>query len=374
MNIGFDAKRAFYNRTGLGNYSRNLVEALHINYPVHAIQLYVPRLKEHSLFDQCREWNKVSLIENDTILPAAFWRSWGIKQSLLKNNTQVYHGLSAELPLGKKPSGIKYVVTIHDLIYERFPELYSTIDRKIYRKKTLAACNKADRIIAISEQTKRDLVQFYSIDPTKIEVVYQDCDPVFSVAASPGQKQAVQAKYELPPHFLLSVGTLETRKNTKIILAALLQLPPEVHLVLVGKATSYTEDLNIFIEQHNLKDRVQLLHQVSFEDLPALYQLSEVFVYPSIFEGFGIPVIEALKSRVPVIAATGSCLEEAGGPASLYFDPQDPDTLAGHILKLWKQDATKQVQIEQGIQYAQRFSAAQFSTETMQVYAKVLNQ
>lgn len=369
MNIGFDAKRAFYNRTGLGNYSRNLVEALHLHYPQHTIQLYVPRLKETTLFDQSREWDQVSLVTNETLFPASFWRSWGLKKSLLKKDTQVYHGLSAELPLGKKPPGIRYVVTVHDLIYERFPDLYSAIDRKIYRRKTLSACRKADRIIAISEQTRRDLVQFYSVDPAKIEVVYQDCDPVFAIPVHSATKKTVQAKYDLPADFLLSVGTLETRKNTKIILEALLQLPAEVSLVLVGKATPYTEQLKTFIAQHNLTGRVQLLHQVPFEELPVLYQLSELFIYPSIFEGFGIPVIEALKSGVPVIAATGSCLEEAGGPDSLYFDPEDADALATHIRKLWKQPETKQRQIANGLEYAQQFSAARFAAETMAVYA-----
>ncbi|RYD99508.1 MAG: glycosyltransferase family 1 protein [Sphingobacteriales bacterium] len=374
MNIGYDAKRAFYNRTGLGNYSRNLVAALHVHYPEQFIQLYVPQLKGATLFEQSKQWDKVHIITNETILPASFWRSWGLKKALAKNTTQIYHGLSAELPLGEKPEGIKYVVTIHDLIYERFPDLYAAIDRRIYRRKTLSACRKADRIIAISEQTKRDLVFFYLIDAAKIEVVYQDCDPVFAIPLSPERKSAVQAKYALPGAFLLSVGTLESRKNTKIILEALLQLPAEVNLVLVGKATPYTEELKTFIAQHNLGERVQLLHQVSFEDLPALYQLSEVFIYPSIFEGFGIPVIEALKSGVPVIAATGSCLEEAGGPHSLYFDPEDSGTLAGHIRKLWKQADTRQLQVAQGLKYAQRFSAAQFALETMTVYTEVIKQ
>lgn len=276
------------------------------------------------------------------------------------------------MPLGAKPKGIKYVVTVHDLIYERFPDLYPALDRKIYRGKTLSAFLKADKIIAISEQTKRDLVQFYHIDAAKIEVVYQDCDPQFSVPVSTEIKKAVQAKYALPAHFLLSVGTLETRKNTKIILQALLQLPEAVKLVLVGKPTSYAGALKAFITQHKLEHRVQLLHEVSFAELPALYQLSEIFIYPSIFEGFGIPVIEALKSAVPVIAATGSCLEEAGGPGSLYFDPEDPDALAASILKLWRQADAKQLQVAEGLNYAQKFSAAQFASATMAVYATTL--
>lgn len=371
MNIGFDAKRAFYNRTGLGNYSRNLVEALHLHYPEQSLQLYVPRLKAATLFEQSKHWENVRIITNETILPAAFWRSWSVKKALSRNNTRIYHGLSAELPLGAKPRGIKYVVTVHDLIYERFPDLYPVIDRKIYRRKTVSACRKADKIIAISEQTKRDLVQFYGVDAAKIEVVYQDCDPVFAIPVNSERKKAVQAKYELPADFLLSVGTLETRKNTKLILEALLQLPEEVKLVLVGKATPYAAELKAFMKQHNLEHRVQLLHQVSFEELPALYQLAETFIYPSIFEGFGIPVIEALKSGTPVIAATGSCLEEAGGPDSLYFDPKDAAALAIHIRKLWKQADTRQLQVAKGMQYAQRFSAAQFASATMTVYGAI---
>lgn len=372
MIIGFDAKRAFFNRTGLGNYSRNLMEALYQLYPENQYQLYSPKPKDMRLFAQFDHMKAAQIISPSGLWPSALWRSFGIPKALKSNGVNIYHGLSAELPIGRQPDGVKYVVSIHDLIFMRFPELYKTADRKIYLNKTKAACEKADRIIAISEQTKRDMVSFLSIDAEKIDVVYQNCDPAFAIKVSEEKKQALKIKYNLPERFLLCVGTLERRKNALVILQALRQLPKDVHLVLVGKSTTYQTEIDLYIQDNNLKNSVTILHGLPFEDLPGMYQLATMFIYPSIFEGFGIPIIEALYSQIPVIGATGSCLEEAGGKDSLYFNPTDAIALAQHILMLWQDEQQRQKQIGAGLQYATRFTATNFAKDTMQVYQKVI--
>ncbi len=372
MNIGFDAKRAFFNRTGLGNYSRNLITALHQHFPQNKYQLFSPQPKAKHLFPQFEVWNNAQLIAPKGLWPATLWRSFGIPSALKQNETNIYHGLSAELPFGHKPEGSKYIVSIHDLIFMRFPELYNAMDRKIYYRKTKYACEKADRIIAISEQTKRDIVSFLSIEASKIDVVYQNCDAVFAQEIPDAKKQLIRGKYNLPEQYLLSVGTLEKRKNALIILKSLLHLPKDIHVVLVGKSTPYQAELDDFIQSNDLSERVVMLHGLPFEDLPALYQSSKIFIYPSIFEGFGIPIIEALNAQVPVIAATGSCLEEAGGPDSLYFNPEDAPSLAQHILSLWNDEAKRSLQIASGVVYANRFSASNFAEETMKVYQKII--
>lgn len=373
MNIAFDAKRAFKNRTGLGNYSRSLVEALHQYYPQHQYLLYTPLLQGPSLFDQALEMQGVAVIQSPGKLLSSFWRSFRIPYTLPKKNVQVYHGLSAELPAGGAPRGVKYVVTIHDLIFLRFPELYPALDRKIYTYKTKSACDKADRIIAISEQTKRDLIEYLDVPADKISVVYQTCDVLFEERVSLGDLERIAQKFNLPQRFVLSVGTIETRKNALLIVKALRHLPEEIKLVLVGRRTPYTQELEDYARAQGLLERIQIISDVMYYDLPAIYQLATVFVYPSIFEGFGIPVIEAMKSRVPVIAATGSCLEEAGGPDSLYVHPEDETALAAHIHTLWHHEDQRQGQIVKALNYADRFAPAQFAADTMQVYEELVH-
>ncbi|HWR32568.1 MAG TPA: glycosyltransferase, partial [Chitinophagaceae bacterium] len=169
MNIGFDAKRAYHNQTGLGHYSRNLLTALSDYYPQHKYYLFNP---EHStLFrpvaENIHEIQPTSFFHK---MMTSAWRSSWVKKDLKKFDIKLYHGLSHEIPIGIHKTGIKSVVTIHDLIHERYPEQYNAIDVKIYRKKFRYACAHADKIIAISGQTKKDIVEFYKTTEDKITV------------------------------------------------------------------------------------------------------------------------------------------------------------------------------------------------------------
>ena len=235
----------------------------------------------------------------------ALWRTFFIKRGLLQDGVQLYHGLSNELPVGIRRTGIRSVVTIHDLIFLRYPQYYHRLDRIIYNRKFNYACRKADRIVAVSECTKRDIVKFYGISPEKIDVVYQGCDPVFARPVSKKEKDRVRAAYGLPERFILSVGTIEERKNLLLAVKAVEKLD-DVHLVAIGKSTDYAKKVQDYVEAHGLENRVHIIHNLKFGDLPILYHLASLFVYPSRFEGFGIPIVEALSAGVPVIASTGS--------------------------------------------------------------------
>lgn len=149
-------------------------------------------------------------------------------------------------------------------------------------------------------------------------------------------------------------------------------VPKDVHLVLVGKRTSYTSQIDSFIAAHQLEQRVHLLHNVTFQYLPAIYQQAEIFVYPSRFEGFGIPIIEALHSGIPVIAATGSCLEEAGGPDSMYVHPDDIEGMKKAIHLLLNNPEKRKYTIEQGLKYVTRFSEKRQADELMNLYHSLL--
>lgn len=374
MKIGFDGKRAVQNFTGLGNYSRYVLEAIQKYYPNEELSIYVPKLVENKRMDPIIKKENVKLCTPPTDIWKKFrsiWRIWGVTSDLKKDKVHLFHGLSNELPLNiHKQSNIKSIVTIHDLIFRQLPQCYPFIDRLIYDYKFRKACRHADRIIAVSECTKRDIVKDYGIAPEKIEVIYQGCDPTFAIPVTHQKKEEVRKRYHLPDQYLLSVGSIEERKNALLIIKALEHLPANLHLVLAGKKTPYVSLLTSALNKQT-SGRVHFLHNVPFADLPCIYQLAQVFVYPSRYEGFGIPILEALNSRIPVIAATGSCLEEAGGPHSLYVHPDDIMGLSRAIQKAL-QPETRDIMIQNGINWASQFTQEQMAHQTIACYKKVL--
>ncbi|HYG40203.1 MAG TPA: glycosyltransferase family 1 protein [Cytophagales bacterium] len=371
MKIGFDAKRAFANNTGLGNYSRFVIKSLHHNFPENDFYLYTPVLKENKEFSAFDTNHKLHYKLPSKIVTSlgfkSLWRSFGIANQAEKDHLDIYHGLSNELPFGKKR--FKTVVTIHDLLFLRFPHLYKKIDVEIYKNKWKYACKEADKIIAISNQTAEDLNTFLNIPSHKIEVVYQGCNEVFKQEFDSRKLKSVAEKYALPTDFILNVGTVEPRKNALTIVKSLPFLTnTEIPLVIVGRETPYKQDIIEFIQKENLTNRVIFLHNVPFEDLPLIYQLSKLFIYPSIFEGFGIPIIEALNSGIPVISSTGSCFSEAGGKDSLYIDPKSPEQLAEAIQSVLKNPTKARFMIERGKEYVKRFESEKIADDIMSVY------
>ena len=322
------------------------------------------------------------------ILPAGFpdtlfrsaWRSSWVKKDLLRKKIDVYHGLSHEIPLSIKKTGIKSVVTIHDLIPERYPEQYNAIDVKIYRRKFVYACKQADRIIAISEQTRQDIINFYKIPPGKIDICYQSCSPVFNVMVSDDEKRRIAEKYDLPGEFYLSVGSIIERKNLLNVCKAffLIRNDVDVPLVVIGDGGKYKQQVKDFILQHDLekkiiflsekKDRKSIHGFLNTADLAAIYQSAIAMIYPSFFEGFGAPVLEALWSRLPVITSNVSCLPEVGGPAAYYVDPNSATEIAEGIKRIYNDKQLVQEMKEKGIIHTQQFAPEKYAASVMDVY------
>lgn len=374
LRIGFDAKRAFLNTTGLGNYSRSVITTLSSAYPETELYLYTPKVahtaRTQNLFGQ----QNIHIRSPHLPFFRSLWRSRLVVPQLKKDQLDIYHGLSHEIPIGIQNTGIRSLVTIHDLIFLRYPQYYKTADRKIYEIKFRYACEHADKIIAVSEQTKRDIIHFLGISADKIEVIYQSCNPAFSLPVSPDHMQAVKARYHLPEQYLLNVGTVEDRKNLMLIARALRYIPDNISLVVIGKHTAYAQKVKDFLQRNGLAHRVHFLENVAYTDLPAIYRQTALFIYPSEFEGFGIPVLEALYSGVPVIAATGSCLEEAGGPESRYVAPDDAEDLADTIKELLHDAAQRSAMREAGLAYASRFTEARQAAALMEQYRLLANQ
>lgn len=370
--IGFDAKRLFNNFTGLGNYSRTLVRNLVYYHPDFAYFLYTPKIQKNPdtrVFLNSPAYS----VHTPGRLERPIWRSYRIRQPLKQHKISLFHGLSNEIPFGLDHLSVKKVVSVHDLIYKHFPHHYPFIDRQIYELKTKYACRHSDSIIAISESTKADLINFYGLPEDKITVIYQTCAEDFFQEKSTALIEKVSKKYQLPREYMLYVGSITERKNLLGILRAMRLLPKdmELPLVIVGSGRQYLKEVQQFIAREKLEQYVHFIRPEN-EDLPFIYQKAKLFIYPSFYEGFGIPIIEALFSRTPVISSNCSSMPEAAGPGSMLIDPHDAGTIAQAIDQVLTDTEFQESMISKGYDYAQRFRPEPITMELVDLYQSLL--
>ncbi|MBT6326870.1 MAG: glycosyltransferase family 4 protein, partial [Bdellovibrionales bacterium] len=335
MKVGLDAKRVFHNFRGLGNYSRTLIESLDNFYSEHQYYLYTTPYSDKRAMNW-EENNSNCIIKTPKTslgkaLPS-FWRTFQLKSDLEQDNLDIYHGLTHELPYGIDKLNLLKVVTIHDLIFLRYPDFFPWIDRQVYFKKFKYSCKNADIIISICQQTKDDLIHFLNVPAEKIKVVYQSCSPHFYDLAV--GKNEILKKYFINDEYILYVGAIEERKNVLNLVRAYKKTNRHEKLVLIGSGGQYLDKVKNEIKLLKLESKVIILNSVPFSDLPVLYQSAKLFCFPSLFEGFGIPIIEALFSKTPVLTSKGSCFPESGGPSSMYIDPLDSNSIASGIIKV----------------------------------------
>ena len=364
MIVGIDAKRIVRNGTGLGSYGRTLVnDLIRLGDSDLQLRLYAPDEGRDDLRSQMIEGTEFCYPKGKPSgLRKAWWRSRGIVKDLLNDGVQVFHGLSGELPIGLRKAGIRGIVTIHDLIFMRHPEYYHWIDTKIYEWKFRQTLREADHIIAISERTRQDILELGGQQyANRISVIYQSFAPRFSAEVSAERKAEVREHYKLPQRFVLNVGTIERRKNLAVAVEAVDLLPQDIHLVAVGRQTKYVSEL-----PHS--EHLHLLSGVPDQDLAVIYSLAEVFVYPSRYEGFGIPIIEAIAAGLPVVACTGSCLEEAGGPYSRYVSPDDAIGMAEALKMSLKGARGRQEHIDKSREYIRRFEGNDVASQVAALY------
>ncbi|KQT23240.1 glycosyl transferase family 1 [Chryseobacterium sp. Leaf405] len=366
MKIAFDAKRFFHNTSGLGNYSRDLVRILSKYYPEN----------EYLLLNKNRSERGSDILENPNVhfvetSKGSMSRQLKMGKDAQKQNADIFHGLSGELPLKWSQKPIKKIVTIHDLIFVRYPQYYSFFDRKIHFWKFKKAANSADKIIAISEQTKKDIIQFLKIPESKIEVIYQGCHYAFKEQQSNELIEITKDKFNLPERFVLNVGTIEDRKNLLNIVKAI--SGTNIPLVVVGKKTKYFSKIEYFIKKNKLEKQVYFLEGVSMDELAIIYKLADIFIYPSFFEGFGIPVIEALFSKTVTVTSNTSCLPEAGGPDSVYIDPNNYFDIQSKIKFLWDNESERKRRADKAFEFVQKFNDEQIVNQLMNLYQKIIS-
>lgn len=379
MRIGFEAKRATHNFRGLGNYSRGLIEGLMQFRPNEELFLYSPPIKDQ----RAEEWLR-SLSKNATLkLPQTFletklssvWRSFLLPKDLAKDHLDIFHGLSHEIPYGLKgPQKYKKIVTIHDLIYLRYPEFFPFIDRVVYNQKFKYSTAHSDLVIAICEQTKKDLIEYFGVDEKKIVVHYQSCSPVFYDQLPQDKISKVKEKYNLMKPFILNVGAFEERKNQLGLLEAFASICKQVEedLVFIGQGKKYKEQVIAKAEELKISHRVHFLKSILHEELPAFYQAAKLFCFPSLFEGFGIPNVEALFSKTPVITSFGSSLPESAGPDSYFVDPLSKSSIASGLQTVLSDKKLQDHMILKGSEFVERFRLEHTTDRLMEIYHQVL--
>ncbi|MDI9338526.1 MAG: glycosyltransferase family 1 protein [Alphaproteobacteria bacterium] len=341
MTIGFDAKRAFHNTTGLGNYSRTLIQGLLEVEPSFNYILFTPKPKLSFLHSTT---TNIKIIEPQSFMAQKFSSLWRLCNLGLFNKDvriDLFHGLTNELPICL-PKKLPKIVTVHDIIFEFYPEFYPLADRMIHRAKIKHACKIADIVMTDSFNTKNDLINYYFVPEEKIKVCFLSYNQDYIKKNSTEALQSIQAKYNLPQQFFLYVGTIEPRKNLLLICQALnlLKNSLKIPLVVVGHGKKYFEYIQQFLAKHHLTKQVIFLNypkdkayqpESIYHDLPAIYQLSTTFIYPSLYEGFGLPILEAMASGVPVITTKLTSLPEVAGSGAIYVHPLSAESMAQSI-------------------------------------------
>lgn len=314
MKIGYDAKRYYHNHTGLGNYSRTLVAAV---------------------TGQCPDI--VSCLYDEKSIK----RTFKLGRIAKNDGCDLFHGLSNELPFDIQKSGIPSIVTIHDVAWRTFPGMYKPIDRLIYDWKYGHSAKIATHVIAISESTKRDIMRFYDVPEQNITVIYQPVQKQF-YTPMPKEKAAAEMKKILPWYthdtpFLLTVGSINSRKNLLGMLQAYNALPKEKQLpfIVIGNGREYRKKCEQYISENSLTEKVTILDNIHDGGvLQALYTCSTILLYPSFYEGFGLPVVEAALQGCPVITSNVSSLPEAAGDGAILVDPYSIPQLTAAIERL----------------------------------------
>jgi glycosyltransferase involved in cell wall biosynthesis len=369
MHIGFDGKRFFQNVTGLGNYARSTVLGLAEHFPQHRYTLYAPRvagpfctipLPEALVVQEaCPVWRTFP----------ALWRSLAIPSVSARDGIDIYHGLSHELPLTAFLARTRTVVTMHDLLFMTHPHLYPWADRRLYAWKYRSSCRKADLVVAISRRTAEDVQDMFGVPEDRIRVAYQSCNPAFSAPLEQAELDAVRRRHALPEEYVLFVGSLIERKGVHTLIEAAGMLPPADRPGLVIVGTGPLEgSLREQVRAAGLESCTRFLGQVESADLPGLYRLARVFAYPSVGEGFGIPILEALTCGTPVVTSTGSCFAEAGGDAALYAAPGDAAQLSEALGRALGDNELRADMIRKGLVHAKNFEIERTSERLMEIY------
>jgi len=274
----------------------------------------------------------------------------------------------------------KSIVTIYDLtpwLYPNSPRQRNWICQQLYRFILKRSCNNASRIIAVSHGTKVDIVKYIKVDPAKVDVVYSGVPQHIQASESGRDASQILAKYKIRPPYFLYVGQWRKHKNLVSLIRAFSIFNSryrDFRLVIVGRPDPLAPEVPKVIRELNLTDRVVLAGYIPDRDMSPIYKHAQAFIFPSLYEGFGIPPLEAMASGTPVLSSNASVMPEVLGDAALFFNPLDIENIVQAMYKLVGSPGLRKELISKGYHQSQKYSFAQTARETLAVYMKVLGQ
>ena len=375
MIIGFDGKMAVSDNKEIGDFSRLIIDVLSQYYPKNHYMVYAPQARENRDLTPLLARTSVHLKTPRHALSTTLWRNrGGILSDAEHHHTRLFHGIAGVLPSKMSSYKIPSVVSIFDLTYLHYPKNFNFFDRMRYHAKTRRSCQVAKRVIAVSEYAKRDIVDNYGVSADKVCVAYPGVDERYLREINDKELNDVKRKYGLPEKFIVSAGRIVRHRNALQALQALEQLGDKaIKLVLLGKSTDYYDEVKKYAAQHKMSDQITHISRASAADLPAIYHLALACVMPSRYESFAMPIIEAQCCGTPVVAATGSCMEEVGGDGALYASPDDVNALADALGRVISDNALRNQLIERGKVNAQRFTRQAMADAIVASYEQALD-
>ncbi len=368
MRIAFDGTTLTPGRTGVGYYTEHLLQHLAREVEATGDELIV--ISNRPIDTQAPLPAHVRVHQGHRFPVRIGWMQMRAARALDAIKADVAHFTNGMIPYG---APVSTVVTIHDLSLKLYPECHPVRRRLLNRPLMQVAMRQASAIVTVSNSTRRDLLRLHGVPADRVSVVHEAASPAFRPIRDRDQLALVRAKYALPKRFVLYVGTIEPRKNLgrlmeAMALARAAGMPH--HLVCVGPYGWSSRDLSGLIERLGLTPFVHFTGYVPFEDLPILYNLGEVFVFPSLYEGFGLPVVEAMACGTPVITANSSSLAEIAGDAAVTVDPSSTEALADAILGLATDEERRRDLSTRGLNRSRSFSWAQTAKEMLAVYQR----
>ncbi len=359
--FGYDKKTGLPNRVGSGEIAFETLSQLYELDKKNDYRIYVPVQKTADMPQERLGWKYV-VVKNRKL-----WTATALSKKLFadRGTLDVFFSPTHYLPLYV---GCPSAISILDLSYIHFPGLFKKKD--LYQMKFWGgySVKRASKIITISQSSKNDIINFYKVESEKVAVVYPGIKKVSSSKYQVESMEKIREKYGIKGDYILFVGTLQPRKNIVRLVEAMSELEnKEVKLVVVGKKGWMFEEILKSPQKFGVSNRVKFLESVPDEDLPSLYENAQCFVLPSLYEGFGLPVLEAMQNGCPVIVSKVSSLPEAGGDAALYINPQDSSDIAEKIDKVLSDENLRGQMIRKGYEQVKKFSWEKSAAETLKV-------
>jgi len=364
--FGYDPKTGLPNRVGSGEYCYRLLVALRRIDKKNTYIIYLPQEKSKDMPKESQNWH-YKLAKGRLI-----WTLTALSKKLIFNNDKidVFFSPTHYLPFF---IGIPTVIAVLDVSYLHFPELFKKKD--LYQLKLWGgfSIRKADKIITISKSSKNDIIKEYKVDPAKIAVVYPGIK-IQHLELKTQDMKSVKAKYGIKGNYILFVGTIQPRKNIKRLIEAFSKLKSEelgfkidLELVIIGKKGWMWKDILAAPKEFGIENKVKFLHTVSDDELPIFYKNATCFVLPSLYEGFGLPILEAMRYGCPVLTSDISSLPEAGGDAALYFNPEDVNDIVKNLKTIILDSELREKLIRKGYEQVKKFSWEKTAKETLKI-------